>query len=77
VICSGKTDRQIKSISDEIQKTLKENNIILHRIEGTPNGGWVLLDYFDFVVHIFNIKSREYYKLERLWRDAAIIKWDS
>ena len=76
LICSGKTDRQIKSISNEIQKTLKENNIMPLRIEGTPNGGWVLLDYLNFVVHIFNIKSRQYYKLERLWRDASIIKWD-
>jgi len=77
VICSGNTGRQIKSISDEIQKKLKKDNSLPLRIEGSPDGGWILLDYFDFVVHIFNIKSREYYKLERLWRDAPIIEWDS
>ncbi|MCK4376652.1 MAG: ribosome silencing factor [Actinomycetia bacterium] len=77
VICSGQTDRQIKSISDEIQKRLKENDILPLRIEGSAVGGWVLLDYYDFVVHIFNIELRNYYKLERLWRDAPNISWNS
>lgn len=77
MICSGKTDRQIKSISDEIQKRLKENDILPLRIEGSAGGGWVLLDYYDFVVHIFNTELRNYYKLERLWRDAPNISWNS
>jgi len=47
------------------------------RIEGSAVGGWVLLDYYDFVVHIFNIELRDYYKLERLWRDAPNILWNS
>jgi ribosome-associated protein len=77
VICSGKTDRQIKSISNEIQKRLKENDILPLRIEGSAEGGWLLLDYYDFVVHIFNTELRSYYKLERLWRDAPNISWNS
>ena len=71
IICSGSSDRQVKSIADEIQKVLAaDNDRKPFRREGEREGRWVLLDYVDFVVHVFHEEDREYYDLERLWSDA-------
>ena len=71
VITSGRNSRQVKAISDEITHRLKkELGDRAIRVEGYGTGEWVLVDYGDFVVHIFNQKSRDFYELERLWRDA-------
>lgn len=77
VICSGSSDRQVKSIADEIQKVLaSDRNVKPFRREGEREGRWVLLDYVDFVVHIFHKEDREYYDLERLWSDASKIEFE-
>lgn len=77
VICSGSSDRQVKSIADEVQKVLAaENNVKPFRREGEREGRWVLLDYVDFVVHVFHREDREYYDLERLWSDAPKIEFE-
>jgi len=70
VICSGTNPRQIQAISDEIELRLKRAGISAHNIEGYKQAEWVLLDYIDFVVHIFSGAARKYYDLERLWRSA-------
>ena len=70
VICSGTNPRQIQAISDEIELRLKRAGIYPHNIEGYKQAEWVLLDYVDFVVHIFSQTARRYYDLERLWRTA-------
>ena len=70
VICSGTSHRQIESIADEVESSLRSLSRKPKHIEGYPRGEWVLMDYFDFVVHIFTPKSRGYYDLERLWGDA-------
>lgn len=70
VICSGTNPRQIQAISDEIELRLKRAGIYPHNIEGYKLAEWVLLDYVDFVVHIFSEAARRYYDLERLWRTA-------
>lgn len=70
LICTGDSSRQIQAISDEVEKKLKENGIRPNHIEGYRNSEWVLLDYFDLVVHVFSRSARAYYDLERLWRDA-------
>ena len=76
VICSGSSDRQVKSIADEIQKVLAADmNVKPFRREGEREGRWVLLDYVDFVVHVFHTEDREYYDLERLWSDAQKIEY--
>ena len=68
---NGTNQRQVQAIADEInQKLRKEMNTKVTRAEGYQSGEWVLLDYGDFIVHIFNTKSRTFYDLERLWRDA-------
>lgn len=72
IIASGANQRQVQAIADEISEQLKKQlKVRPIRIEGYSGAEWVLLDYGDFVVHIFNKESREFYDLERLWRDAA------
>lgn len=72
VICSAQNQRQVQAIADEIseqlKKQLKQSPV---RIEGYSAAEWVLLDYGDFVFHIFDKDARDFYDLERLWRDAA------
>ncbi len=70
VICTGESTRQIDTIVDAIEMALKQEGVRpLHR-EGTPDSGWVLLDYASVVVHVFDSASREHYKLADLWRAA-------
>jgi ribosome-associated protein len=70
LICSGANTRQIQSIADEIESKLKEAGEYPSSVEGYQNAEWVLIDYGDFVIHIFSEKARAYYDLDRLWRDA-------
>ena len=71
VIASGANQRQVQAIADEIKEQLKKQlSSSPVRIEGYASGEWVLVDYGDFVVHIFNKEAREFYDLARLWRDA-------
>ena len=75
IIASGSNVRQVQAISDEITEKLKEQlNSRVVRIEGYSSGEWILLDYGDFIVHIFEQKAREFYDLERLWRDAKRVE---
>ena len=77
VICSGNTDRQVKTIADEVEKHLLEKHRRKpFRREGEREGTWVLLDYVDFVVHVFRKEERDYYELERLWADAPQIPFE-
>ena len=72
IIASGANQRQVQAIADEINEQLKKQlKSRPVRIEGYNAAEWVLLDYGDFVVHVFNKESREFYDLERLWRDAG------
>ena len=71
IIASGTNQRQVQAISDEIQEQLKKQlSARPIRIEGYNSAEWILMDYGDFVIHIFEQKAREFYDLERLWRDA-------
>jgi len=70
VICSGTNPRQIQAISDEVEERLKKAGLRPAHIEGYKQAEWVLLDYVDFVVHVFSEKSRRFYDLERLWKSA-------
>ncbi len=73
VVCNGTNPRQNQAISDEIEIRLKKLGHYPLSIEGYDNAEWILLDYGDFLVHVFTEKSRGYYDLERLWRDAKQI----
>jgi len=70
VICTGANTRQNQAITDEIGQQLKRRGELPSSVEGYEQGEWVLSDYGDFLVHVFSAKAREYYSLERLWRDA-------
>ena len=71
VICSGNTDRQVKAIHDAIHFGLKkEHDTLPRRTEGAAEARWVLLDYFDVIVHVFTPEAREFYRLEQLWGDV-------
>src|SRR6266513_4917396 len=73
VICSGTNPRQIQAISDEVELRLKRAGVYPNSIEGHKQAEWVLIDYVDFVVHVFSEAARKYYDLERLWRSAKKI----
>jgi ribosome-associated protein len=77
VIASGNTARQVRAISDNIEEKARRNGIKTLHIEGYEEGSWVLMDYQDIVVHIFISQIREFYDLERLWRDAPKSVFDS
>jgi ribosome-associated protein len=70
LLCSGQSQPQIKAISEAIEERLQKHGKRLSHREGKTGAEWVLLDYADFVVHIFSERAREYYDLERLWRNA-------
>jgi ribosome-associated protein len=70
VICSGTNPRQIQAIADEVELRLKRSGLYPAHIEGYRQAEWVLLDYMDFVVHVFAEHARRYYELERLWKSA-------
>jgi len=70
VLASGANERQVQAISDEVVETLKKAGTPVMRTEGYKTAEWILLDYGDFVIHIFNEKARSFYDLERLWRES-------
>jgi len=74
VICSGTSDRQLKALVAGVRGEIKKDSgIFPHHIEGEPASGWVLLDYGDTIVHLFDPKLREYYALEELWHDGKVL----
>ncbi|HEY3140176.1 MAG TPA: ribosome silencing factor [Acidimicrobiales bacterium] len=77
VITSGNNVRQVKTIAEEVERQLKElGGGKPVQVEGLSDATWVLLDYGDFVVHVFQTDTRAYYDLERLWSDAPRIGWE-
>ncbi|HEX5889488.1 MAG TPA: ribosome silencing factor [Pyrinomonadaceae bacterium] len=74
VIVSGANERQVQAISDEIYETLKKAGEPAVRVEGYKTAEWILLDYGDFVVHVFEQKARKFYDLERLWRESKRVE---
>ena len=70
VIFSGGNERQVQAISDEVYEQLKKAGSPAARVEGYKTAEWILLDYGDFVVHVFEQKARRFYDLERLWRES-------
>jgi ribosome-associated protein len=77
IIATGNSDTHVKALTDEIEKKLMEEGILVDHIEGYNWGKWVLMDYGDVIVHIFQQIEREFYNLERLWADAKEIVLDN
>jgi ribosome-associated protein len=76
VIASGTSDRQVGTIADEVARSLKQQGTNPVRREGEPGTGWILLDFVDFVVHVFRAEERDFYRLENLWADAPVVSWE-
>ncbi len=77
VICSAGNDRQVRTIAEEVERTVREHSGQSPlRVEGKSEAIWMLLDYGDFLVHVFLEEWRTYYDLERLWKDAPRVEWD-
>jgi ribosome-associated protein len=74
VICTGANQRNIQAICDEVGLGLKQHGELPLSVEGYNQAEWILVDYGDFLVHIFSPKSRQYYDLERLWRNAKAVE---
>jgi ribosome-associated protein len=70
VLCSGTNPRQIQAIADEVELRLKNTGLRPTHVEGYSQAEWILIDYVDFVVHVFSEKARKFYDLERLWKSA-------
>ena len=70
VICHGTSGRQVLAIADSIEEHLRTVGVRPNHVEGRANAEWILMDYIDFVVHVFLEERREFYRLERLWGDA-------
>lgn len=75
LIVTGNTTTQVKAITDHLDEKLPESGIPLLRIEGLPEGKWVLVDCGDLVVHVMTPETREFYNLERLWGDAEVLSF--
>ena len=76
IIASGTSDTHVRSIAEHILQELKREGVTVAHVEGLTQGRWVLLDYVDFVVHVFHPTLRDFYQLERLWSDAEVIPVD-
>jgi ribosome-associated protein len=74
VLTTGANERQVQAISDEVYETLKRSGSAAARVEGYKTAEWILLDYGDFIVHVFEQKARQFYDLERLWREAKKVE---
>jgi ribosome-associated protein len=74
VICTGTNSRQVQAIADGVQSTLGKAGTKPALVEGENKADWVLIDYFDFIIHVFTPATREFYGLERLWGDAERIE---
>jgi len=73
VVCTGQNRRQVQAIADAVEQRLKAKKLRPSHVEGYERGEWVLLDYFDFVVHVFAPNARMFYGLERLWGNARAV----
>lgn len=73
VIVSGTSDAHVRGMAEHLMTALAPQGVEPHHVEGLAQGRWVLLDYVDFVVHVFHPQLREFYQLERLWGDAPVV----
>ena len=70
MIVSGTSAPQLRAMADEVQFALKKEGVITHRRSGDGDSGWIVVDFFDVVIHIFSAQSRQYYAIEELWAGA-------
>ena len=71
LMCTGSNPRQVQAIADAVEQALKDQKVRPAHVEGYERAEWILLDYFDFIVHVFSTHARQFYGLERLWGNAV------
>ena len=71
VVMSAQSQRQLDALQEDLVKAMRDSGVSLHHREGTPQSGWILLDFSDVIVHMFGAEEREYYRLEQLWSGAT------
>jgi ribosome-associated protein len=76
LIASGTSDTHVRSMAEHVIEEMRKEGTRVQHVEGLAQGRWVLLDYVDFVVHLFHPTLRQFYQLERLWSDAEVIAFD-
>lgn len=74
IIASGANKNQVQALADNVEEELLKLGIHYRQVEGYPSGNWILMDYGDFIVHIFNQDDRLFYDLERIWKDGKLIE---
>lgn len=75
ILSTGGSERHAQALADAVEEDLRGSGTRPAHIEGRQQGRWVLLDYIDLIVHVFTPEAREFYQLERLWRDAPMLEW--
>lgn len=73
VVADGTSSTQTKALADEAEYKMQENGVVPNRVQGNNGSNWVIIDYGDIVVHVFSKEQRDFYNLERLWRDGEDI----
>ncbi len=77
VICSGNSDAHIRAIMSHLDKTFKELGIVIRNIEGIPISHWIVMDYYDVLIHIFHSETRKHYQIEQLLESSQLIYGNS
>lgn len=73
IIASGSNKNQVQALADNVEEEMLKRSIHAKQVEGYPSGNWILMDYGDFIVHIFNQDDRLFYDLERIWKDGELV----
>jgi len=73
IVATGSSDTHVRSVAQHVVEGMEKAGLKAHHVEGAEGGRWVLVDFFDFVVHVFHPSQREYYQIERLWGDAPVV----
>ncbi|MBQ9814380.1 MAG: ribosome silencing factor [Lachnospiraceae bacterium] len=74
IIAGGTNVRQVKALADNVEEKLAKEEVVPKHVEGYSNAGWILMDYGDVIIHIFNQEDRLFYDLERIWTDGQVIE---
>ena len=74
VICSGTSERQINSLTDDVENAFAKEGLLVKSIEGTQNSGWILMDFGDLIINLFTKEMREKYSIEKVWGDCDFIE---
>lgn len=74
VIASGSNKNQVQALADNVEEEMLKLGIHARQVEGYPSGNWILMDYDDFIVHVFNQDDRLFYDLERIWKDGELVE---